>query len=434
MQTFHLHARLIKLDERSQTVTGIATREEIDNDGEACDFDSSWPWFQSWSDEAYHRSGGLSRGNVREMHSPKAVGKVMSLVGNPAEKSISITAKITNSETWNAVKSGVLTGFSIGGKYLKKWSATVGGKQCMKYTAQPSEISLVDSPCLGSAILTIAKVNGAVEMTTNKDLRKAAADEWSANAARASDEAFDTDDIDLHQTAAQAHAKAAEEQLAAGNPKRAMEHLNCAQDHMDKKPKAEKAHGAQTGYTPQPTAAQRQSDAVLKAVRAAHAAGTQRESVPRSAAAEFSQVTPLGGDMREQVAKSIYAINRTQGNPLEKLFGGGNPLLHAARHHNAGLSKAYSGMLSKAVSMPTQQDDGNGAQVYASTGGTRPGPSDAGTVPVIRPFKAGSPGFEAQRSVRNPFVAADASTVTESGDQLAAFKAIFAQPPKQYLR
>jgi hypothetical protein len=50
----------------------------------------------------------------------------------------------------------------MGGRYIKKWTDEAdGGAQ--RYTAAPSEVSLVDNPCVKTALFQVAKADGTVE-------------------------------------------------------------------------------------------------------------------------------------------------------------------------------------------------------------------------------------------------------------------------------
>jgi hypothetical protein len=57
-------------------------------------------------------------------------------------------------------EEGVYTGFSQGGKYVK----TKKDGEFVRYTAQPSEVSVVDNPCLGSAHFDYVKGDGTIEV------------------------------------------------------------------------------------------------------------------------------------------------------------------------------------------------------------------------------------------------------------------------------
>jgi hypothetical protein len=58
------------------------------------------------------------------------------------------------------VTEGVYTGFSQGGRYVKRWPDPETGMT--RFTAEPSEISLVDLPCLPDATFEVVK-DGVVE-------------------------------------------------------------------------------------------------------------------------------------------------------------------------------------------------------------------------------------------------------------------------------
>jgi len=45
------------------------------------------------------------------------------------------------------VLEGVYTGFSMGGQYVKRWKDETH-PQLTRYTPRPSEVSLVDNPCI----------------------------------------------------------------------------------------------------------------------------------------------------------------------------------------------------------------------------------------------------------------------------------------------
>lgn len=154
--------RLTKVDIAKRLVEGIATAEEIDKSGEICDYESTKPYYQKWSDGIKKATDGKSLGNVREMHSNIAAGKVVDLLFDDVSKTIRVVAKVVEDSSWNKVLEGVLTGFSQGGEYVKRWKDV--SKDAMRYTAEPSEISLVDNPCLAEATFEVIKADGTSEM------------------------------------------------------------------------------------------------------------------------------------------------------------------------------------------------------------------------------------------------------------------------------
>ncbi|MDE2468048.1 MAG: hypothetical protein KGL35_04735, partial [Bradyrhizobium sp.] len=61
------------------------------------------------------------------------------------------------------VEQGVYTGFSQGGRYVKRWKDPENDT-LMRYTAEPLEVSLVDSPCLPDATFSVIKADGSTEL------------------------------------------------------------------------------------------------------------------------------------------------------------------------------------------------------------------------------------------------------------------------------
>lgn len=152
------YARLVKVDEAARKVYGVAVAEEEDRARETFDYESSKPYFEQWSSDVAKASGGKSLGNVRAMHGNIAAGRLTELGFNDAEKAITIEVDVVDDGEWKKVLTGVYTGFSMGGKYIRKWTDSEGRK---RYTARPSEISLVDLPCVKSATFELVKADGA---------------------------------------------------------------------------------------------------------------------------------------------------------------------------------------------------------------------------------------------------------------------------------
>lgn len=156
MQVF---AQINKVDVAKREVWGRAAQEFPDHSGEIMDYETSKPLFEEWSSSFQKASEGKSMGNVRSMHGNVAAGKVISLNFDDVQKSVDIGVKVVDDNEWAKVLEGVHTGFSIGGKYVKKW---VDGA-LTRYTASPSEISLVDRPCIPTAtFFDIVKADGVI--------------------------------------------------------------------------------------------------------------------------------------------------------------------------------------------------------------------------------------------------------------------------------
>ena len=160
MTALKLFLPLTKVDLDQRLVTGVATAETPDRSGEICDYASSKPYFEKWSAEALAASGGKSLGAVRAMHGPIAAGKLTDIGFDDDERRVVVKAKIVDDDEWRKVTEGVYTGFSQGGRYVKRWPDEETG--LVRYTAEPREISLVDLPCLPDATFEVVK-DGVVE-------------------------------------------------------------------------------------------------------------------------------------------------------------------------------------------------------------------------------------------------------------------------------
>jgi hypothetical protein len=152
---------IMKVDVARREVYGVVTSETPDKDGEICDYASTVPHYQAWSAEFEKATEGKSKGNVREMHTHSAVGKVAELVCDDAAKTIAVRARIVDDEAWRKCQEGVYTGFSHGGEYIGELKPEGAFK---RYTARPTEISLVDNPCNPDAHFEYVKADGSIEM------------------------------------------------------------------------------------------------------------------------------------------------------------------------------------------------------------------------------------------------------------------------------
>jgi hypothetical protein len=160
MTTLAMFMPLAKVDADQRIVQGVATAEQPDRSGEICDYDSTKPYFEAWSEQCREASGGKSLGAVRAMHGAVAAGKLTEITFDDSGKRILIAAKIVDDEEWQKVLEGVYTGFSQGGRYIARWQDESNG--LTRYTAEPYEISLVDLPCLPGATFEMIR-NGVSE-------------------------------------------------------------------------------------------------------------------------------------------------------------------------------------------------------------------------------------------------------------------------------
>lgn len=106
-----------KVDKENRTVSGFATLDNVDRHGDIVTSEASKSAFERF------------RGNIREMHQPIAVGKILSF--NEEEyydaksgknyRGVFVQAYISKGaqDTWEKVLDGTLTGFSIGGNIVK---------------------------------------------------------------------------------------------------------------------------------------------------------------------------------------------------------------------------------------------------------------------------------------------------------------------------
>jgi hypothetical protein len=156
--------RFTKVDSVQRLVSGIVTAERPDKELEVCDYEKSKPYYQKWSDEFKKATDGASLGNLREMHGLDAAGKATGLFFNDTEKQIEMTFKVVDDDAWKKVEERVYTGFSQGGRKVGSMERDPVFKNCMRYVANPTEVSLVDNPCLPDAHFAYVKSDGSVEM------------------------------------------------------------------------------------------------------------------------------------------------------------------------------------------------------------------------------------------------------------------------------
>ena len=154
----------VKVDSVRREVSGIVTAEQPDKDREVCDYEKSKPYYQAWSAEFSKATDGKSLGNLRAMHQLDAVGKATDLRFNDPDKEIIMTFKVVDDDAWRKVEERVYTGFSQGGRKVGEQVPDPVHKGCVRYVANPSEVSLVDNPCLPSAHFAYVKSDGSVEM------------------------------------------------------------------------------------------------------------------------------------------------------------------------------------------------------------------------------------------------------------------------------
>ncbi len=211
---------ITKVDAAHRLVYGVATAEVADRAGEVCDYASTKPLYEKWSEAIATSSGGRSLGNLRAMHGAVAAGKVTALTFNDDAKQIEICAKVVDDAEWTKVEEGVYTGFSQGGSYARRWTDEAGAR---RYTADPHEISLVDLPCLSQATFEMIKADGSHERRAFKALEPAMlplaarADEEVAKVGARNSEADQKRIQKLHDTAVDLGATCGAHKMAVGD-------------------------------------------------------------------------------------------------------------------------------------------------------------------------------------------------------------------------
>jgi hypothetical protein len=143
--SIHMSFPIAKVNKEKRTVSGFATLDNIDRHGDVVTAEASEKAFANF------------RRNLREMHAPVAVGKVLSF--HPEEyydkesgktyKGIYVNAYVSKGaeDTWQKVLDNTLTGFSIGGNIVQS-SFEPGDKSEHRVIKEYDlmELSLVDTP------------------------------------------------------------------------------------------------------------------------------------------------------------------------------------------------------------------------------------------------------------------------------------------------
>lgn len=192
---FNMSIPLFKIDEEQKLVYGRATQEVIDKANEIMDYESSKPMFEKWSNDFATRTNGKSYGNCRVQHDSKRVGGKIAepLVFNDVDKAIDICVKVSDDKLFNQIKEGYYTGFSVGGSYGKQWADDDG---IIHYTAIPSEISIVDNPCVGTATIMYVKADGTTEEKTFNKKEVSNVDKEKETQVEAVEKAVETETVE----------------------------------------------------------------------------------------------------------------------------------------------------------------------------------------------------------------------------------------------
>ena len=153
---------LTKVDKERRIVSGFASLDNVDKQDDIVTAEASMAAFAKF------------RGNIREMHQPVAVGKMVDFKEDKYfdpetkkfYKGVFVSAYVSKGaqDTWEKVLDGTLTGFSIGGR-MNKWDDAYDEKADKTVRVIKDydlvELSLVDSPANQFAnIVSIEKVDG----------------------------------------------------------------------------------------------------------------------------------------------------------------------------------------------------------------------------------------------------------------------------------
>jgi hypothetical protein len=158
----YLSVPFAKVNKEKRTVSGFATLDNVDQTGDVVLAEASIKAFEGF------------RGNIREMHSATAVGKMISF--RPETYYDQNTKEFYNGvyvdvyvskgaqDTWEKVLDGTLSGFSIGGKILEadnEMNKSTGEQVRFIKNYELIELSIVDSPANQLCnVLSISKSNG----------------------------------------------------------------------------------------------------------------------------------------------------------------------------------------------------------------------------------------------------------------------------------
>ena len=151
-----------KVDKERRIVSGFASLDNLDKQDDIVTAEASMAAFAKF------------RGNIREMHQPVAVGKMVNFKedkyfdpeSKKFYKGVFVSAYVSKGaqDTWEKVLDGTLTGFSIGGR-MNKWDDGYDEKSETQIRIIKDydlvELSLVDSPANQFAnIVSVEKVDG----------------------------------------------------------------------------------------------------------------------------------------------------------------------------------------------------------------------------------------------------------------------------------
>ncbi len=161
-ESLRLSLPFSKVDKERRIVSGFASLDNLDKQNDIVTAEASIQAFSKF------------RGNIREMHQPSAVGKMVSFKEDkyfdPESKKfyngVFVSAYVSKGaqDAWEKVLDGTYTGFSIGGR-MNKWDDAYDEKIDAQIRIIKEydlvELSLVDNPANQFAnIMSVEKVDG----------------------------------------------------------------------------------------------------------------------------------------------------------------------------------------------------------------------------------------------------------------------------------
>lgn len=156
--------RIEKIDKAKRIVRGRATAEVLDAHGQVVDYETAKAAFAAW------------KGNIREMHQPKAVGKAVEVEFDDVAKEIYLSAYVSKGapDTWEKVLDGTLAEYSIGVRAIMKTEKFDGSIVEKLYIQKLNETSLVDAGACPGCSFEVVKMDGeqpvAAQELTDEDM------------------------------------------------------------------------------------------------------------------------------------------------------------------------------------------------------------------------------------------------------------------------
>jgi hypothetical protein len=162
-ETLRLSMPLTKVDQENRIVSGWATLDNEDSQGDIVLAEANAAAFSRF------------RGNIREMHQPIAAGRMVDFREDTyydpntgaVFRGIWVDVRVSTGAqpTWEKVLDGTLSGFSIGGEILDSEYAIVDGRQVRIIKSYDLiELSLVDNPAnqLANVFSVVKSKDGVV--------------------------------------------------------------------------------------------------------------------------------------------------------------------------------------------------------------------------------------------------------------------------------